>query len=154
MIFWLRRRGAVALPKRYRFPIAITENLHLDVPCTRDVFFRNTPPSLKFTVASRVTESYASRRVASSAQIRIPMPPPPAVLLSMTGYPILPYVQLLPPATSSGRSPRHRNPCLLCHGTGRMLKAEQLDMVRCWPDKRDSLLHAGSGKSAFSLRNP
>ena len=28
-----------------------------------------------------------------------------------------------------------------------MLKAEQLDMVRCWPDKRDSLLHAGSGKS-------
>ena len=46
---------AVALPKRYRFPIAITENLHLDVPC-RDVFFRNTPPSLKFTVASRVTD--------------------------------------------------------------------------------------------------
>jgi hypothetical protein len=45
----------------------------------------NTPPEPKLRSLSRTTVSNSRRSSASSRQTFMPIPPPPAVLLSMTG---------------------------------------------------------------------
>ena len=46
------------------------------------------PPFPKAAVASCTAESHKSLRFSAFQTARIPFPPPPAVALIMTGYPI------------------------------------------------------------------
>ena len=89
MIFWLRR-----WVEQSRSPSAITSpapspKIWTSIWRARATYFsRNTPLSLKLLPASRRTLSNALRSCCASAHCCMPMPPPPAVLLSITGKPI------------------------------------------------------------------
>ncbi|MNZ98540.1 hypothetical protein D3C78_1178280 [compost metagenome] len=48
-------------------------------------FSMNTPESLKLFCPRRLTASKASDSSAAERHTRMPMPPPPAVLFSITG---------------------------------------------------------------------
>ena len=89
MTFWLRRcteqsrtPSAHAVPS----PSAITWTSTCRAPVTRRS--RNTTPLPNARAASSLVRAYASESSSAERTTRMPRPPPPAVALSINGYPI------------------------------------------------------------------
>ena len=79
-------RRAIALAERHDVALAVAEDLHLDVPRVRDVLLEEDAAVLEVAAARGARRArYVGASSRASAHERMPMPPPPAVLLSITG---------------------------------------------------------------------
>ena len=87
MTFWLRRCSrAVALAERDDLARAVAEDLHLDVARAARRTSRGRRPLAEVALRQPLHGLERARELAASLrQTRMPMPPPPAVLFSITG---------------------------------------------------------------------
>ncbi len=76
---------AVALAERHDPAPPVAEDLHLDVARVGDEALEEDARVAETACAVRSTAANRSRTSASSAQSCMPMPPPPALLFSITG---------------------------------------------------------------------
>ena len=78
---------AVALAERHHPPVAVTEDLHLDVAGPLDQSLEeHTAGRGSSAPATRDTDSKAPATSSGEPHGWIPMPPPPPVAFTMTGY--------------------------------------------------------------------
>ena len=86
MTFWLRRCTEQSRsPSGNDVPVAVAENLHLDVPGMLDEFFEEDAALLEIIVGQPADRGERRGELRRLAAERMPMPPPPAVLFSITG---------------------------------------------------------------------
>ena len=78
-------KRAFTLAQRHHVSVLIPENLDFNVPGLFDVALHVDGTSPKLAVASDVAARYAAGNSSGTLTIRIPLPPPPADALSMTG---------------------------------------------------------------------
>ncbi len=77
---------AVALAQRHDLARAVAEDLHLDVARVLDELFQEQPGVLEVAWRQALHGFEGVRQFSlAPAQTRMPMPPPPAVLFSITG---------------------------------------------------------------------
>ena len=78
-------RGAIALAERDHVAASIAENLHLDVPRDGHELFEKEPGVLEVREPEVAHGFKLCRQLLRRVAERMPMPPPPAVLFSITG---------------------------------------------------------------------